>query len=63
MVKKGNKVKVLRKESYWFNKIGVVIAIEKSLLVRYPITVRFEPVNYVGTNTNNFAVNELLIIE
>ena len=59
MVKKGSKVRILRKESYWFNKIGVVISVEKSDVIRYPVVVRFESVNYSGTNTNNFSLIEI----
>ena len=59
MVEKGAKVRILRKESYWFNKIGVVVSVEKNEAIRYPVVVRFEAVNYSGTNTNNFAINEL----
>ena len=55
MIKKGNKVKIIRKESYWFNKIGTVIGVEKSESIRYPIIVRFDSVNYSGINTNNFS--------
>jgi photosystem I subunit IV len=62
MIKKGSKVRVLRKESYWFNKVGVVISVEKSEAIRYPVVVRFESVNYSGTNTNNFALIELDLI-
>jgi len=60
MVKKGSKVRILRKESYWFNKVGVVVSVEKSEAIRYPVVVRFESVNYSGTNTNNFSVTELV---
>jgi len=60
MIKKGSKVRILRKESYWFNKIGVVVSVEKSNIIRYPVVVRFESVNYSGTNTNNFSESELL---
>lgn len=60
MVKKGSKVRVLRKESYWFNKIGIVVSVEKSTAIRYPVVVRFESVNYSGTNTNNFSLGELV---
>jgi photosystem I subunit 4 len=60
MVKKGSKVRILRKESYWFNKVGVVISVEKSSVIRYPVVVRFESVNYSGTNTNNFSLTELV---
>jgi len=59
MVAKGSKVRILRKESYWFNKIGVVVSVEKAPAIRYPVVVRFESVNYSGTNTNNFALLEL----
>nr|YP_009545230.1 photosystem I subunit IV [Synura uvella]AYO28384.1 photosystem I subunit IV [Synura uvella] len=59
MLKKGSKVRILRKESYWFNKVGTVISVEKSEAIRYPVIVRFDSVNYSGTNTNNFSVSEL----
>lgn len=59
MLKKGSKVRILRKESYWFNKVGVVVSVEKSSVIRYPVVVRFESVNYSGTNTNNFSLTEL----
>lgn len=60
MVQKGSKVRILRKESYWFNKVGVVVSVEKAAEIRYPVVVRFESVNYSGTNTNNFSVAELV---
>ena len=63
MVKKGSKVRILRKESYWFNKVGVVISVEKESAIRYPVVVRFESVNYSGTNTNNFGLLELETIK
>jgi len=59
MIEKGAKVKILRKESYWFNKVGTVVSVEKSTVIRYPVVVRFESVNYSGTNTNNFSLAEL----
>lgn len=59
MIAKGSKVRILRKESYWFNKVGVVLSVEKSTVIRYPVVVRFESVNYSGTNTNNFSLTEL----
>ena len=51
-------VRIKRKESFWFNQIGSVASVDKSK-VNYPILVRFESVNYSGTNTNSFALNEL----
>jgi photosystem I subunit 4 len=63
MVEKGAKVRILRKESYWFNKVGVVISVEKSTIIRYPVVVRFESVNYSGTNTNNFSITELVTLD
>ena len=62
MVEKGAKVRILRKESYWFNKIGTVISVEKAAAIRYPVVVRFESVNYSGTNTNNFSLTELVAV-
>jgi photosystem I subunit 4 len=62
MVEKGAKVRILRKESYWYNQIGVVVSVEKSTAIRYPVVVRFDSVNYGGTNTNNFSVTELVTI-
>ncbi len=63
MVQKGSKVRILRKESYWFNKVGIVISVEKSNVIRYPVVVRFDSVNYSGTNTNNFSLVELVDLE
>ena len=62
MITKGSKVRILRKESYWFNKVGVVVSVEKSEVIRYPVVVRFDSVNYSGTNTNNFSLSELIEI-
>ena len=66
-IAKGSKVRIKRKESYWFNEVGVVVSREKEPnKSRYPITVRFEKVNYNGMQgvdggltTNNYAEIEL----
>ncbi len=31
--------------------------------MRYPVTVRFEKVNYQGVNTNQYALDELIEVE
>nr|YP_010472156.1 photosystem I reaction center subunit IV [Navicula arenaria]UVG41621.1 photosystem I reaction center subunit IV [Navicula arenaria] len=62
MVDRSNTVRILRKESYWFNQVGTVASVDKSG-IRYPVVVRFENVNYSGTNTNNFAIDELVVVE
>ena len=62
MISRGSKVKILRPESYWFNQVSTIATLDKSG-IRYPAVVRFENVNYSGTNTNNFALTELIEIE
>lgn len=60
MITKGSKVKVLRKESYWYQDTGTVFKVEEN--IKYPIAVRFNSYSYNSVNINNFSENELVLI-
>nr|YP_009394622.1 photosystem I reaction center subunit IV [Vertebrata thuyoides]ARW63184.1 photosystem I reaction center subunit IV [Vertebrata thuyoides] len=60
MVQKGSKVKILRKESYWYQDIGTVVKVDKG--IRYPVLVRFVKPTYSGVNTNSFSEKEISVL-
>ncbi len=62
-IKRGDIVKIKRVESYWYNQVGKVAAAGAPGSDRYPVTVRFDSVNYSGVNTNNYAYEELEEVE
>ncbi|CAN6912596.1 hypothetical protein Bca4012_087166 [Brassica carinata] len=57
--KRGSKVKILRRESYWFKNVGSVVAVDQDPKTRYPVVVRFAKVNYANISTNNYALDEI----
>ncbi|KAF8039277.1 hypothetical protein BT93_B1723 [Corymbia citriodora subsp. variegata] len=57
--KRGTKVKIMRRESYWFKDVGSVVAVDQDPKTRYPVVVRFQKVNYANVSTNNYALDEV----
>nr|YP_009395863.1 photosystem I reaction center subunit IV [Herposiphonia versicolor]ARW64843.1 photosystem I reaction center subunit IV [Herposiphonia versicolor] len=61
MFQKGEKVKVLRKESYWYQDVGTIVKVDTG--IKYPVLVRFIKSTYSNVNTNSFAENELISVD
>ncbi|KAL8489994.1 hypothetical protein ACS0TY_025297 [Phlomoides rotata] len=59
---RGSKVKILRKESYWYKGTGSVVAVDQDPKTRYPVVVRFNKVNYANVSTNNYALDEVEVV-
>ncbi|CAJ1452152.1 unnamed protein product, partial [Effrenium voratum] len=57
--KKGSWVKVLRPESYWYQTRGQVVNVNQKPEIKYPVTVKFDRVNFSNVNTNGFALWEV----
>ncbi|XP_062079322.1 photosystem I reaction center subunit IV B, chloroplastic-like [Humulus lupulus] len=57
--KRGAKVRILRRESYWYKDVGSVVAVDQDPKTRYPVVVRFSKVNYASVSTNNYALDEI----
>jgi photosystem I subunit 4 len=60
-LKRGSRVRIMRPESYWFQEVGTVATVAKGE-DRYPVVVRLDKVNYAGVATNNFALDELVVV-
>nr|YP_009314598.1 Photosystem I reaction center subunit IV [Liagoropsis maxima]SCW22852.1 Photosystem I reaction center subunit IV [Liagoropsis maxima] len=61
MLKKGSTVKIIRKESYWYQDTGTVVKVDSG--IKYPVLVRFEKETYSGVNSNSFAEDEVILVK
>ena len=61
MPKRGDKVRILRPESYWFREVGKVASVDQSG-IKYSVIVHFDKANYSNINSNNFSPEELEVV-
>ncbi|MEM6503210.1 MAG: photosystem I reaction center subunit IV [Cyanobacteria bacterium P01_C01_bin.89] len=61
MPKRGDTVRILRPESYWYRELGTVASVDQSG-TKYAVIVRFQKVNYANINSNNFSIAELEVV-
>merc|ERR1740117_741131 len=57
--KKGSWVRILRPDSYWYQEKGLVVNVAQFPNVKYPVSIKFEMMNYANVNVNSFALWEV----
>ncbi|CAA6666500.1 unnamed protein product [Spirodela intermedia] len=55
--KRGTQVKILRRESYWFNGVGSVVAVDQ--VISLPGRGPLQQGHYANVSTNNYSLDEI----